>query len=273
MSNTMTQIQEAADYIKKQGVESPELGMILGSGLGEIADEVENPIVIDYHDIPHFPVSTVVGHDGSLVYGDLNGAKVLVMKGRIHYYEGYSLQEVMFPVRVMKALGIEKLMITNAAGGINYNFTPGDLMLIVDQLNFTGTNPLLGPNEDELGPRFLDMNAAFDKEFQQIAHETALEQKIDLKEGVYMGVTGPTYETPAEIRMFRTLGADAVGMSTVFEVIAARHVGMRVLGISCITNLGSGMQTSLNHSEVVATTERVKEKFKTLVRAIAGKMA
>lgn len=268
----MNHINEAAKYIKEQGVIHPEVGMVLGSGLGEIADEVQDAIVISYHDIPYFPESTVVGHEGALVYGVLNGTHVLVMKGRIHYYEGYSLEEVMFPVRVMHALGIDQLVITNAAGGINYNFEPGDLMLIVDQLNFTGTNPLLGPNEDELGPRFLDMNAAFDKELQHLAHKAALEQQIELKEGVYMGVTGPTYETPAEIRMFRVLGADAVGMSTVFEVIAARHVGMRVLGISCITNLGSGMQTSLNHSEVVATTERVKEKFKTLIRAITGKM-
>lgn len=258
-------LKEAADYIKAQGVTEPWLGMILGSGLGGVADEIENAIHISYHDIPHFPVSTVSGHKGELVYGDLGGKKVLAMSGRIHFYEGYDIRQVVFPVRVMHLLGIDHLMVMNAAGGINENFHAGELMLITDQINNTGTNPLIGPNDDDLGPRFVDMSQPFDAEMMATTRNVAKKLNIKLQEGVYVGVTGPMYETPAEIRMFRMMGADAVGMSTVSEVIAAKHVGMNVLGLSCITNMGSGMQANLNHEEVVATMDRVKDVFKELV--------
>lgn len=265
-------ITEAAAYIKDQGVQDIEMGLILGSGLGELGDEVEQSIAIPYEAIPHFPVSTVVGHAGQLVYGTLGGKKVLAMQGRFHYYEGYNLEEVTFPVRVMKELGIHSLVVTNASGGVNTDFEPGDLMMITDQINFTGVNPLHGPNDEDLGPRFTDMSHAYDKEYQKLIRVVAQEQNIALKEGIYMGFSGPTYETPAEIRMARTIGADAVGMSTVPEVIVANHAGLRVLGIACITNLAAGMQANLNHEEVVETTNRVKETFKSFVKAILEKV-
>ncbi|SFH73975.1 purine-nucleoside phosphorylase [Pisciglobus halotolerans] len=266
------QIKEAASFIQQQGVEQPEIGLILGSGLGELGDEIENPVIIPYHLIPHFPVSTVSGHAGQLVYGVLGEKKVLVMQGRFHYYEGYQLGEVTFPVRVMKALGIHSIMVTNAAGGINEQFSPGDLMMITDQINFTGVNPLYGPNDEEMGPRFTDMSQAYDLVYQDVVRKVAKEENIHLQEGVYIGFSGPTYETPAEIKMVRNWGADAVGMSTVPEVIVANHAGLRVVGISCITNLAAGMQKELNHEEVVETTTRVKEEFKRFVKSILKNM-
>ncbi|WP_313466971.1 purine-nucleoside phosphorylase [Carnobacterium sp.] len=261
-------IQQAALFIKEQGIQTLEFGLILGSGLGELADEIENPIIISYGDIPHFPVSTVTGHAGQLVYGKLSGKYVLAMQGRFHYYEGYSLQEVTFPIRVMKELGVHSLIVTNAAGGINTQFTQGELMMITDQINYTGANPLMGPNDESLGVRFTDMSEPYDKAYQETAREVAVQMALDLKEGVYIGFSGPTYETPAEIKMARLLGADAVGMSTVPEVIVAKHAGLRVLGVSCITNLAAGMQASLNHEEVVETTERVKVTFKLFIKNI-----
>lgn len=260
------QLKETASFIQSKGVGEVEFGLILGSGLGELGDEVENPIVIPYEEIPHFPISTVVGHAGQLVYGELSGKKVLAMQGRFHYYEGNSMQAVTFPVRVMKALGAHSMIVTNAAGGVNTSFTPGNLMLITDQINFTGANPLMGENDDELGPRFPDMSTPYDVEYGKVARQVADKLKITLQQGVYMGFSGPTYETPAEVRMSRTLGADAVGMSTVPEVIVARHMSMRVLGITCVTNLAAGMQANLNHAEVVETTERVKADFKSLIK-------
>ncbi|MBC9810051.1 purine-nucleoside phosphorylase [Carnobacterium maltaromaticum] len=268
MEKLQEKIKQAASFIREKGVGEIEIGLILGSGLGELGDEVENAIQIPYETIPNFPTSTVEGHAGQLVYGTLGGKKVLAMQGRFHYYEGYSLEMVTFPVRVMKALGIHSVIVTNAAGGLNLDFTPGELMLITDQINFTGVNPLIGPNDNEMGVRFTDMSQAYDKEYQEIVRNVAKEMNLDLKEGVYMGFAGPTYETPAEIKMARVIGADAVGMSTVPEVIVARHSGLRVIGVSCITNLAAGMQASLNHAEVVETTERVKESFKTLVKNI-----
>ncbi|MDN6128099.1 MAG: purine-nucleoside phosphorylase, partial [Tetragenococcus halophilus] len=203
---------------------------------------------------------------GQLVYGTLAGKRVLAMQGRFHYYEGYSMQTVTYPVRVMAALKAHSLIVTNAAGGVNLDFTPGDLMLITDHINFMGSNPLFGANIDELGPRFPDMSEAYRLSYRTKAKEVAERQNIHLKEGIYMGFSGPTYETPAEVRFARTAGADAVGMSTVPEVIVACHSGLNVLGISCVTNLAAGMQKSLDHKEVVATTERVKIDFKTLVK-------
>ncbi|MBP2097821.1 purine-nucleoside phosphorylase [Enterococcus rivorum] len=267
MRKLSEQLKETTEFLKEKGFGAVDFGLILGSGLGELADEIENPIAIPFAEIPHFTVSTVVGHAGKLVYGTLSGKKVMAMQGRFHYYEGHSMQKVTYPVRVMSALGVHSLVVTNAAGGVNENFTPGNLMLITDHINFTGDNPLIGENEDDMGPRFPDMSHAYTAAYGEVAKKVAEKQKIDLQEGVYMGYSGPTYETPAEIRMSRTLGADAVGMSTVSEVIVAAHCGLKVLGISCITNLAAGMQSSLNHEEVVETTERVKVQFKELIKA------
>jgi purine-nucleoside phosphorylase len=259
-------IEETIAFIKKAGVTDVEFGLILGSGLGELAEEIENPVVMKYADIPNFPVSTVTGHAGQLVYGTLSGKKVLAMQGRFHYYEGHSMQTVTYPVRVMKALGATSLIVTNACGGVNLDFKPGDLMLITDHINYMGNNPLIGLNDDNFGPRFPDMSQSYDADYRQTAKKVAAAHDLHLQEGVYMAFSGPTYETPAEIRFARTIGADAVGMSTVPEVIIARHAGLRVLGISCITNLAAGMQKNLNHAEVVETTERVKVEFKSLVK-------
>lgn len=260
------QVKETTLYLHEQGVKEVEFGLILGSGLGDLAEEIEDAIILEYADILHFPVSTVPGHAGRLIYGTLSGKKVLAMQGRFHYYEGNSMQTVTYPVRVMKALGAHSLIVTNAAGGVNVNFQPGNLMLINDHINFMGNHPLIGPNEDELGPRFPDMSHAYDEAYCEKTKEAAVLLNMNLQEGVYMALTGPTYETPAEIRMARAMGADAVGMSTVPEVIVANHAGLRVLGISCITNLAAGMQANLNHEEVVETTNRVKEQFQALVK-------
>lgn len=260
-------LAETTAFIHKKGVDKVDFGLILGSGLGELAEEIEDKIVIPYEEIPHFPVSTVVGHAGQLVYGTLSGKKVLAMQGRFHFYEGHSMQVVTYPVRVMSALKAHSLIVTNACGGVNESFKPGDLMLITDHINFMGTNPLIGKNEEEIGPRFPDMSQAYNLAYRQVAKQVAQQKGLHLKEGVYMGFTGPTYETPAEIRFARTIGADAVGMSTVPEVIVAVHSGLKVLGISCITNLAAGMQANLNHEEVVETTERVKAEFKELIKS------
>ena len=268
----MTQLREmlqvTTQFILEKGVKEIDFGLILGSGLGELAEEIEEAIVIPYDQIPFFPTSTVVGHAGQLVYGTLSGKKVLAMQGRFHFYEGHSMQTVTYPVRVMAALKAHSVIVTNACGGVNESFVPGDLMLITDHINFTGQNPLIGPNEDEIGPRFPDMSEAYTLTYREVAKEAASQLDLTLKEGVYMGYSGPTYETPAEIRMSRTMGADAVGMSTVPEVIVAAHSGLKVLGISCITNLAAGMQANLNHEEVVETTQRVKQSFKALIKEV-----
>lgn len=269
----ITKIQEAAAYIRSKYKGQPEIGLILGSGLGVIADLVENPVVIEYQDIPHFPVSTVEGHAGELLLGTVAGREVLLMKGRFHMYEGYGVDTVSFPVRVMKDLGIGSLLVTNAAGGVNTSYQAGDLMLIRDHINFTFRNPLIGPNFSELGVRFPDMSEAYSKRLREAAKAVAAEQGIRLQEGVYIGLLGPSYETPAEIRMMRTLGADAVGMSTVAEVIVARHAGLEVLGFSCISNMAAGiLDQPLSHEEVMETTERVKQKFLQLILGIIPKM-
>jgi len=248
----------------------PKIGLILGSGLGVMADEVEG-VQISYGEIPDFPVSTVEGHDGKLVVGTLRGKPVMTMKGRFHAYEGYSLEQVTFPVRVMKALGVDTLIVTNAAGGMNKAFQPGDLMLIVDHLNFTGDNPLIGPNDDELGPRFPDLSRAYDPELIALAEQKARDLGIRVQKGVYAGISGPNYLPPAELVMLRRLGGDAVGMSTIPEVIAAAHCGLRVLGISCITDMAIGEELEpLTHEQVVAVAERTKPKFTALVRAVVA---
>ncbi|MER0123582.1 purine-nucleoside phosphorylase [Streptococcus sp. ZJ93] len=259
-------IQETKSFLEAKGLTAPEFGLILGSGLGELADEVENAIVIDYADIPNWGKSTVVGHAGKLVYGDLAGKKVLALQGRFHFYEGNQMEVVTFPVRVMKALGCHSMIVTNAAGGIGYG--PGTLMIINDHINMIGTNPLIGENLEEFGPRFPDMSDAYSKDYRAKAKEIADSIGVKVEEGVYLGVSGPTYETPAEIRAYQTMGASAVGMSTVPEVIVAVHSGIKVLGISAITNYAAGFQSSLNHEEVVEVTTRIKEDFKGLVKAI-----
>ena len=265
-------LEQTKRFLQNSGVQNIDFGLILGSGLGELATEVENPIIFNYKDIPNFPVSTVVGHAGRLVYGELCGKKVLIMDGRFHFYEGYPMETVTFPIRLMKLLEVETMIVTNSAGGSNPNFKPGDLMLITDHINITGTNPLIGPNADSFGPRFPDMSHAYHVYGQEVVRKAAKEVGVQLQEGVYTGLSGPTYETPAEIRAYKSLGADAVGMSTVPEVIVAAHSGLNVLGISCITNFAAGFQEELNHEEVVEVTERVKGDFKRLLKAILAEL-
>ncbi|MED1793924.1 purine-nucleoside phosphorylase [Brevibacillus nitrificans] len=269
----MANFHEAVAYIQPKLEEKPTIGLVLGSGLGVLADEIENPVIIPYNEIPGFTVSTVVGHKGQLVIGKLQGKQVVAMQGRFHFYEGHGLDAVVFPIRVMKLLGVETIIVTNAAGGINENYDPGNLMLISDHINMTFRNPLIGPNDDEMGARFPDMSEAYSKELRQIAKQVASEQGIELQEGVYVGLLGPSYETPAEIRMLRILGGDAVGMSTVPEVIVARHMGVKVLGISCISNMAAGiLEQPLSHDEVMETTEKVKTQFLALVNGIVAKL-
>jgi len=270
---TAKQIKEAARYIEGKTMTKPEIGLIMGSGLGVLGDYIENASTIPYDDIPHFPVSTVEGHAGELLIGSFAGRQVVLMRGRFHMYEGYGPELTAFPVRVMKELGASSLLVTNAAGGVNLGYEAGNLMLISDHLNLTGKNPLIGPNDNELGVRFPDMSEAYSKRLRSIAKKIAEEQGITLREGIYAGLLGPTYETPAEIKMLRTLGADAVGMSTVAEVIAARHAGMEVVGISCISNMAAGiLDQPLSHAEVIETTERVKNQFLALVNSLIGQI-
>ena len=256
----------------------PTVGLVLGSGLFHFGDDLKkssNARALSFGEIPHFARSGIVGHKGELIFGLLeNRWPIVALSGRAHFYEGYEAQEVVLPVRVLKSLGINKLILTNACGAIADNFEPGQLMIIKDHLNLTGDSPLIGPNIDELGPRFVDMSAAYDKEFIAIAKEAARVAGIVAHEGVYAKVTGPCYETPAEVRMLKTLGADAVGMSTVFETIAARHMGMRVLGISCLTNKAAGLSNQeISHQEVMENNAKVALKFSIVLREIISKIA
>lgn len=265
----LKKIQEAVAFIKGKTSYLPKIGLILGSGLGDLADELENRVAVPYSEIPHFPESTVEGHLGQLVFGTHQGVPVVAMQGRFHFYEGYSQQEVVFPVYVFQQLGIQTLIITNACGGMNQAFSAGDLMLITDHLNLTGSNPLIGPNHPELGPRFPDMSEAYDRELIALAEKVANHQGISLQKGVYAGITGPSYKTPSELIMLRKLGGDVVGMSTVPEVIAARHAGINVLGISCITDMAIGEELEpLTHEQVVEMANRTKPKFIQLVKGI-----
>ncbi|MFW5985993.1 MAG: purine-nucleoside phosphorylase [Halanaerobiales bacterium] len=266
-------INGSAEFIRGKTDIEPEKGLILGSGLGVLADEIKERIEVPYQEIPDFPVSTVKGHNGQFVVGKLEGVPVVAMQGRFHYYEGYSLQQIILPVRVMKKLGIDTIIITNAAGGINRSFNPGDFMIISDHINLMGDNPLRGRNLDEFGPRFPDMSEAYDRELIKLAERVAAAQGIIIRKGVYAAMTGPSFETPAEIRYLAGNGADAVGMSTVPEVIAARHLGITVLGISCITNMAAGiLPQPLSHEEVIETTERVKPLFTGLVKAVIAQI-
>lgn len=272
MMDEMKRIDEAAAKVLAVCGKA-DIGVILGSGLGDYAEALEDAVKLPYSEIPGFPRSTVAGHAGMWCCGTLYSKRVVMMQGRFHYYEGYGMKDVTLPVRVMQKIGVKTLIVTNAAGGVNLGYHPGELMVIGDMFSMTAQNPLIGPNLDAFGPRFPDMSCAFDKELRALAHECANEQGFALREGVYAQMTGPTYETPAEIRMLRTLGADAVGMSTVPEVIVARHGGMRVLGISCITNMAAGiLDQPLNHAEVTETANRVKGQFRNLLDRIIEKM-
>lgn len=270
----LERLRAGAEYLKERlGSRRPEIGLILGSGLGDLAEQLEDAVYIPYEDVPFLPRSTVEGHAGRFAAGRLEDRDVLAMQGRFHYYEGYSMQQVVAPVYLMKLLGIADLVITNAAGGMNASFEPGDLMLISDHLNWTGTNPLIGENVPELGVRFPDMSEAYSKSHRELAKRLAAELNereqlgLNLREGVYAGVAGPTYMTPSELIMLRNLGGDAVGMSTVGEVIAARHAGISVLGISCITDMAIGEHLEpLTHEQVMETANRTKPKFQRLVR-------
>lgn len=268
-NDLLRRINEAKDYIISKSGFVPEIALILGSGLGDMAEEAENKTIIDYRDIPNFPVSTVQGHKGRLVFGTIEGKRVVFMQGRFHYYEGYKMEDVVFPVWVFKALGVKKLVVTNAAGGVNTDYKPGDLMLIKDHINYTNNNPLIGPNIEEFGPRFPDMSEAYSRELQEVVKACATHNGISMREGTYIFLTGPSYETPAEIKAFRILGADAVGMSTVPEVVAANHCGIKPVGISCITNMAAGiLDQPLNHREVMETADRVKESFTKLIKSV-----
>jgi len=252
-------LDEAARLVQSRTPLRPKIGLVLGSGLGAFAKTLDDAITIPYGEIPHFPVSTAIGHKGELVIGRCGGIPVAVMAGRVHYYEGYTPAEVVFPVRVLGRFGVTTLVLTNAAGTVNPDFRPGELMVIEDHINYMGMNPLVGPNDEALGLRFFDLSEAYDPELREIAAAAGAAAGVTMRKGVYIAFTGPSYETPAEIRMARTMGADAVGMSTVPEVIAARHMGIRVLGLSCITNMAAGViKQKLNHLEVLEVGERVK---------------
>ena len=262
----------AAQTIRTLTSEKPRLAIVLGSGLGAFADDFEDAVRIPYQQIPGFVTSTAQGHAGSLVMGKVEGVPVLAMQGRVHYYEGYSLEEVTFPVRTFKLLGIETLVLTNAAGGVDVQLSQGTLMVISDHLNFMGVNPLRGPNDERFGPRFPDMSEVYSRDLQEQVVEEAREMGVIVRRGIYAALAGPSYETPAEIHMIRSFGADAVGMSTVPEAIVARHMGLNVLGISCITNMAAGISENLiNHDEVMETGKRVRGIFTELLRRVIAK--
>jgi purine-nucleoside phosphorylase len=269
-----TRAEAAAQFLLLQSTLCPTIGLVLGSGLGSFADELSGATRIPYANIPYFPLSTAVGHAGQLVIGNVGDVSVAAMQGRVHLYEGYSPNEVAFPIRAFGRLGIRAVILTNAAGGINLQYKQGALVVISDHINLQGTNPLVGPNDDRLGPRFPDMTQAYYKPYREITLHAARRLGKTVHEGVYAGLLGPSYETPAEIRYLRTIGADLVGMSTIAEVIAARHMGLKVLAISCVTNMAAGISDEvLNHEDVLATGERVKGDFVALLRAVLTEIA
>ena len=262
LETCLASIREKTDFV-------PEIAVVLGSGLGEYAEKIQTECIIKYKEIKEFPVSTVEGHKGQFVFGYIKEVPVVIMEGRVHYYEGYSVTDVVLPVRLMGMMGAKKLVVTNASGGINTEFQPGDFMLITDQIMYGVPNPLIGPNIEELGSRFPDMSEIYSERMRKIIKQEASKLGINLKEGVYIQLTGPSYETPAEIRMYRKWGADAVGMSTACETLAARHMGMEICGIACITNLAAGMsKMHLNHKEVQETADQVAGQFQKLLTAI-----
>ncbi|MFN2510093.1 MAG: purine-nucleoside phosphorylase [Pyrinomonadaceae bacterium] len=272
-SNLYSRAEHAARTIRARTALDPRIAVVLGSGLGDFADEFEESARIPYTDIPGFAASTVAGHAGSLVIGKVGRAPVVAMQGRVHFYEGYSLEEVTFPIRTFKLLGIETLLLTNAAGGINVQLSEGTLMIISDHLNLMGVNPLRGTNDERFGPRFPDMTEVYSRALQEMVVEEASASGIEVRRGIYAALSGPSYETPAEIHMLRSFGVDAIGMSTVPEAIVARHMGMRVLGISCITNMAAGISDNpINHEEVMETGKRVRATFTLLLRSIIGRL-
>ncbi len=261
------QINEAVEFLEKKLPARPKVGLVLGSGLGTFVDHIKDPTIIPYSEIPHFRSTSVAGHSGRMVFGHIEETPVLALQGRWHFYEGHSMNSVVLPTRVICTLGVQNLILTNAAGGINKDFKPGDLMMIEDHINFMGDNPLTGKEPAEFGPRFPDMSDTYCKECRSVLERLAKTEKISLRSGVYVGVRGPTYETPAEIRMFRGWGGDAVGMSTVPEAIAARHLGVRVSGISCITNMAAGIGGEpLDHADIQDVANRVIQQFSTLLQ-------
>jgi len=269
-----TRAESAAAFVLSQTQLRPRIGLVLGSGLGAFGDELSDPVRIPYGQIPNFPRSTAIGHAGQLVIGRCGDIPVAVMQGRVHLYEGYSAEEVAFPVRVLGRMGVRALVLTNAAGGINLDYGQGALVLLRDHINLQGQNPLVGANDDRFGPRFPDMTYVYSKRYREIAMEAAKNLGIPLREGVYAGLLGPSYETPAEIRYLRAIGADLVGMSTVPEAVAARHMGIEVLAISCVTNMAAGiLDRPLNHEEVLETGRRVTGQFVTLLRAVLPRIA
>ncbi len=266
-------IDSAVSFIRQSTSLQPHVGVILGSGLGNVVNAIEIETAIPYSEIPGARTSTVMGHQGRLIIGKAGSVPVVVMQGRVHFYEGYEMNEVTFLARVLGRLGIRQLIVTNAAGGVNTSYSPGDLMLISDHINFSGINPLRGPNVEDLGVRFPDMSETYTLALRDLAKEVAAANGIEVKEGVYLFVTGPSYETPAEIRAFRTMGADAVGMSTVPEAVVMGHMGIQLLGISCITNMAAGvLKQKLNHQEVIETTARVQKQFTALVLGVLAKL-
>ena len=266
MNQIYEKLLKCTESVKARIQFRPEIALVLGSGLGDYAKEMDVKESISYSEIEGFPVSTVPGHEGRFLFGYVKGVPIVAMQGRVHYYEGYPITDVVLPVRLMGLLGAKTVILTNAAGGVNFNFQPGDLMMITDHITTVVPSPLIGANIDELGPRFPDMSEVYDKELREIIRQAARNTGISLQQGVYVQLTGPAYETPAEIRMCRTWGADAVGMSTACEAVAARHMGLKVCGISCITNLASGMSGKpLDHKEIQETADRVAEEFKRLV--------
>ena len=262
----MNKVLESSQYIQSKYKVKPKIGIVLGSGLGVYIDQIQNKTIILYKDIPHFKRTTVEGHDGRLILGDVHGVPVAALQGRMHSYEGHPMEDIVHPVRTLAALGIEMLFVTNASGGINADFHPGDLVSIVDHINLSGRNPLVGPNIAELGPRFPDMGQAYDPDLTDLLKQVAANHHVNLKSGVYCSVLGPTYETPAEIRMLRTIGADLVGMSTVPEVIAANHLGLKVAGVACVTNYAAGIKAEkLNHADVKKVAEKAMVGFATIL--------
>ncbi len=265
---------EAAEFIRKKIKVQPAIALVLGSGLGGFADELADKIVIPYSQIPHFPMTSAIGHAGNLVIGKMGDVQVAAMQGRVHYYEGHSLQRVTFPMRVFFRLGIKAALLTNAAGGIGPQLKQGCLVVLKDHINLLGSNPVIGPNDERFGERFFDMTEAYAADYRRMAMEEGRRHGIDIFEGVYAAVSGPSYETPAEIRFLRTIGADTVGMSTVPEVIVARHCGIKVLAISCVTNLAAGISSQpINHLEVLETGERVRGQFVALLKSLLPRMA
>ncbi len=274
MTELRKQISEAVEVLTSKTTLSPKIGIILGTGLGGLAEEIERETEVPYQDIPHFPLSTVESHAGRLIFGTLSGKPVMAMQGRFHYYEGYTMKQITFPVRVMKAMGCSTLIVSNACGGMNPNFVPGDIMIIVDHINLLGDNPLIGPNDDELGPRFPDMSEPYTRSLIELAEKVALEERIRIQKGVYVAVAGPNLETRAEYRFLRTIGADVVGMSTVPEVIVAVHSGMKVLGLSVITDacLPDALQP-VNIQEILRIAKEAEPKLTLLMKRVVELMS